>query len=108
MMTNGRGTPALIPGILVPMNGHAGAMVPGNANYLMDSQRYDHRLTGPYPPPPPMMCDKPVMCGKYDHFDDGFMYNREFDDRRRRRKHQGSRYHEYRYSNRPDTACMVM
>jgi hypothetical protein len=108
MMTNSRGTPAPIPGVLVPMNGHAGAMVPRNANYLLDGQRYDHRLTGPYPPPPPMMCDKPMICGRYDNFDDGFMYDREFDGQGHIRKHRSSWYREYRYSSRPDTSCMVM
>lgn len=91
-MSNGwGGAPALTSDAMVPMN-----------NY-----RYDHRLTGPYPPPPPMMCDGPMICDSYNNLNDGFMYDMDFGDRSRR-KHKSSRYHEYRWSSKPATNCAVM
>jgi hypothetical protein len=79
--------PALSSGAMVPMNG----------------MRYDHRLTGPYPPLPPMFHEN------INAFDDGFMHDCDFDDRRRRRrKHNSSRYQEYRWSSKPATNCVVM
>jgi hypothetical protein len=87
IMSGGWGGPALTSGAMVPMNG----------------SRYDHRLTGPYPPPPPM------MHASYNAFDDGFMLDCDYDDRRRRRrKHSSSRYQEYRWSSKPATNCAVM
>lgn len=82
----------------------SGAMVP------MNSFRHDHRLTGPYlPPPPPLICEQPMFGGGFNGLDDGFMYDCDFhfDDRRRRRKHKSSRY-EYRWSSKPSTNCAVM
>jgi hypothetical protein len=90
-MAGGWSGPALTSGPIVP---------------VMNGYRHDHRLTGPYPPPPLMMCDRPMMGG-YDDFDDGFMYDLDFDDRRRRRRHKSSRY-EYRWSSKPATNCTVM
>jgi hypothetical protein len=78
--------PALVSGAMVPMNGY----------------QYDHRFVGPYPPPPPMIRDN------HDGFNDCFMYDLDFDDKRRRRKHKSSRYHEYRWSSKPATNCTVM
>jgi hypothetical protein len=88
----GCGASPMMGGAMVPMNGHG----------------YDHRLTGPYPPPPPMMMDRPMICDGYDNFDDGFMYDFGYEGRRRRRKNRSSRYHEYRYSSKPATNCTVM
>jgi hypothetical protein len=90
-MSGGWGGPALTSGPLVPMNGYS----------------HDHRLTGPYPPPPPMMYDGPIMGG-LDNFDDGFMYGLEFDDKSGRRRHKSSRYHEHHWSSKPATNCTVM
>jgi hypothetical protein len=73
----------------------------------MNGYRYDHRLTGPYPPPPPMVYDRPMIYDGYDDFDDGFIYDMDFGNRRRR-KHKSSRYHEYRWSSKPETSCAVM
>jgi hypothetical protein len=48
LISNGwGGNPNLTSGAMVSMNG----MVP------MNGYRYDHRLTGSYPPPPPMTCN---------------------------------------------------
>jgi hypothetical protein len=88
----GWGVPPMMGGAMVPMNGHG----------------YDHRLTGPYPPPPPMMMDRPMICDGYDNFDDGFMYDFGYEGRRRRKKNRSSRYHEYKYSSKPATNCTVM
>jgi hypothetical protein len=84
-MAGGLGGPALTSGAMVPINEY----------------RYNHRLTGPHPPPPPMICDS------YNGFNDGFMYDFNFDNERRR-KHKSSRYHEYRWSSKPATNCTVM
>jgi hypothetical protein len=92
MMPGGWGGPTLTSGAMMPMHNYG----------------YDHRLTGPCPPPPPMMCDRPMLYDGYDTFDDGFMYDFDFDDRRKRRKHKSSRYHEYRWSSKPATNCAVM
>ncbi|KAF2033249.1 hypothetical protein EK21DRAFT_98266 [Setomelanomma holmii] len=106
MMNSGCIGPASTSGAVVPYSGSS-AMVP------MNSYHYDHRLTGPYPPPPPMMCDQRMMYDgyngydRYDDFDDGFMYDFDFDDRRRR-KRKSSSYHRYRYSSKPATNCIVM
>jgi hypothetical protein len=110
IMAGGWGGPALTSGALVCMNSYSGAMVPMSAGFPMKGQHYDHRLTGPYPPPPPpMMCGSPIVYGGSDRFDDAFLYDDvEFGDRRGRRKHKSSRYHEYRYSSKPDTSCTVM
>ncbi|KAH7394000.1 hypothetical protein DE146DRAFT_617445 [Phaeosphaeria sp. MPI-PUGE-AT-0046c] len=83
----------------------SGAMMP------MNSYRYDHRLTGPYPSPPPVICERPmVINGGFNDFNDGFVYDCDFDvdDRRLRRKHKSSRYHEYRWTSKPATNCVVM
>lgn len=82
----------------------SGAMIP------MNSFRHDHRLTGPYlPPPPPMICERPMFHGAFNDLDDGLVYDCDFDydERRRRRKHRSSRY-EYRWSSKPATNCVVM
>ncbi|KAH7085417.1 hypothetical protein BKA63DRAFT_400764 [Paraphoma chrysanthemicola] len=93
MMPGGWGGPALTSGAMVPMNG----------------ARYDHRLTGPYFPLPPMLCDSPMVYDDYDSFDDGFLYDLDFTDRRRsRRQRKSSHYHKYRYSSKPATNCVVM
>lgn len=98
MMGGWGGASGLAGGMGMPMNG--GAMVPVNGH------RYDHRLIGPYPPPPPMMYDRPMICDGYDNFDDGFMYDMDF-GHGRKRKHRSSKY-EYRWSSKPDTSCTVM
>ncbi|EAT80355.1 hypothetical protein SNOG_11943 [Parastagonospora nodorum SN15] len=100
------GALAMTPGMMEPMNG--GAMVPmhGGAMIPMNGHRYDHRLTGPYPPLPPMMHDRPMICDGYDNFDDGFTYDMDF-GLGRRRKHRSSKY-EYRWSSKPDTSCSVI
>jgi hypothetical protein len=89
----------------------AGAMVSINGMVPMNGYRYDHRLTGQYPPPPPIMYNQSMICEPgyniYDNFDDRFMYDMDFDDRRRR-KHKSSRYHQYRWSSKPATNCNVM
>jgi len=93
-------------GMGIRMNG--GAMVPMNGGAMdpMNGHRYDHRLTGPYPRPPPMMSDGRMICDGYDNLDDGFMYDMDF-GHGRRRKHRTSKY-EYRWSSKPDTSCTVM
>lgn len=80
----------MLGGAMVPMNGYA----------------YDHRLTGPFPPPPPMMMDRPMICD--GSFDDGFMYDVDFDRSRRRRKHRSSHHYKYKHTSKPATNCVVM
>ncbi|OAK95172.1 hypothetical protein IQ06DRAFT_64817 [Phaeosphaeriaceae sp. SRC1lsM3a] len=89
------GVPALTSGTMVQMNGF----------------RYDHRLSGPYPPPPPLVCERPMnISGGFNDLNDGFVYDCDFgfSDRGRRRRHRSSRYHEYRWSSKPATNCVVM
>jgi hypothetical protein len=99
MMSNSWGVaPALMSSAMQPMNGDAMVSVNG--------YRYDHRLNGPHPPPRSMMYDRTTTTGGYGNFDKGFMYDMDFGDRRR--KHRSSRYHEYRWSSKPDTSCTIM
>ena len=49
-----------------------------------------------------------MICDGYNNFDNGPMHEFEFDDRRRRRKHRSSRYHEFKYTSKPATNCVVM
>ncbi|KAH8727176.1 hypothetical protein GQ44DRAFT_704632 [Phaeosphaeriaceae sp. PMI808] len=80
----------------------SGALLPVN------SYGYDHRLSGPYAAPHPMTGGPAMVCGGFGDMDDGYLYDLDFDDRRRRRKHRSSHYREYHYSSKPETACMVM
>jgi hypothetical protein len=87
IMRGGWRGPALTSGAMVPMHNYG----------------YDHRIGGPYSPRSHMIDD-----GHSSLFDDGFVCDGCFDNRRQRRKHKSSRYHEYRYSSKPATNCSVM
>jgi hypothetical protein len=92
IMSGGWGGPALTSNTMVPMRSHG----------------YDHRISGPYPPRSLMMQDRYMIDDGHDSSDDGFMYDVDFGDRRRRRRHKSSQYHKYCYSSKPATNCTVM
>lgn len=80
------------------------ALISGKCAPLKRSHN-DHRLSGPYSPLTPMVCNQMEMSRVFDNYNDGFMYNVDCYDGRRRKS---SHHHKYRYSSKPSTNCTVM
>lgn len=117
LIRNNVGGNYAVPGqwgnIPFPSHGFAGpALTSGpfmgpNSLVPMSGYNHDHRLTGPYAQPLPVMGNGQMAYDGYDGFHDGFGYNWDSCGRNRR-KHRSSRYNEYRYSSKPATNCTVM
>lgn len=125
LMANGFASPVMAPGAMVPLNGLVGPAITSGAivPHHRFAPAYDHRLTGPYGPPPPLaqshmvmnglmmsnapaICDAPMVYNGYDCFDDGYVSDDCQYGNSGRRK-QKSKY-KYRYTDEPAGNCAVM